>query len=462
MKRKLKSINNIPFLVCLTILLLNDFHLKAEYHNWLTGKLSDFCGLFVFVSFWTALFPNRKLAVYFSTGLFFVIWKSPYSQLFIDVSQNAYPIYRVVDVTDLITLLSLPIAFFYRSEDAMKLKVNPIPLAILTFISFCATSVPQPTQNFSQPQYVLFKSGIVNFEANDYPSNYQVYRFDSLVVISIKEIEIDKHAAIDDEFHKIQILGEIDLRLLRDSQEQYRKKSNLSDYLVLRDSLIVNGKTSINLKLDSVIDELNFNGTKLDGNFKRSNNDKLLIEGKYKNGIEDSVWTFYNKKGEIISRKHFQSGELIKTQRFENSILMVDQNHNTRADTIRNKYFHLAIISLLIIMLLTKLVLNYRKSEQKNIIQLSTFSSIAGIFLLPLAVLILAKSIATLIPHSYPTFFGIFFEVFWVYIVTAPLFLIVFYFLKLRSKFDWIFYLLLFSLSVVLIEEWIYLKTILN
>src|SRR5690606_29527757 len=163
------------------------------------------------------------------------------------------------------------------------------------------------------------------------------------------------------------------------------------------------------------IDELNFNGARMDGKFSRSNNGQFLIVGNYKKGVEDSIWSFYNKKGEIIYRKHFQSGQLIKTQRFENSILMVDQNHNTRADTIRNKYSQLAIISLLIIMLLTKLVSNHRKSEQKNIIQVSALSSIAGIYLLPLTVLILAKSMAMLMPHSYSTFFGVFFELFWVY-----------------------------------------------
>lgn len=42
MKTKLKSINNIPFLVSLVILILNDFYFKTIYHNWLTGKLSDF------------------------------------------------------------------------------------------------------------------------------------------------------------------------------------------------------------------------------------------------------------------------------------------------------------------------------------------------------------------------------------------------------------------------------------
>jgi hypothetical protein len=281
------------------------------------------------------------------------------------------------------------------------------------------------------------------------------------VIIGIKEIEIDKRAPIDDEFHKTQILTEIDLRLLRDSQEWHRRKSNLSDYYVLRDSLTVHRKTSITLKLDSVIDELNFKGTRLDGNFKRSNNDHLLIEGKYKNGIEDSVWTFYNSRSEVVSRKYFQNGELSRTEQFENSVQITEQNHNTRADTIRNKYFHLAIISLLILMASTKLVLNFKKSEQKDIIQPSNFSTIAGILLLPLAVLILAKFISTLIPNSYSSFFlGIFGEAILVYIVCTPLLLIVFYFLKLRSKFDLILYLLVFSLSVVLIEEWIYLRTI--
>lgn len=463
MKDKLKSISNIPFVIVLTILLLNDWYLKPEYHNWLTGKLSDFCGLFIFVSFWTALFPNRKLTVYFTTAVFFILWKSPSSQLFINFfSRNVYPIYRVVDITDLIALLVLPIAFAYKSGSAIKLKANPIPLAIITIISFCATSVPRPTQEFAQPQYLLFKSGIINFESNAHPSNYQVYPFDSLVVISIKEIEIDKDPLINDEFHKTQILEDIDLRLIRDSQERYRKNSKLSDFTMLRDSLVVNGKTSITLNLDSVIDELNFNGARMDGKFSRSNNGQFLIVGNYKKGVEDSIWSFYNKKGEIIYRKHFQSGQLIKTQRFENSILMVDQNHNTRADTIRNKYFQLAIISLLIIKVLTKLVSNHRKSEQKNIIQVSAFSSIAGIFLLPLTVLILAKSMAMLMPHSYSTFFGVFFELFWVYAITVPLFLIIFFVIKLRRKFDLIFYLLLFSLSVILIEEWIYLKSIMD
>src|SRR5688500_1726731 len=116
MKEKLRSLDNIHFVGCLAILLLNDFYLKAEYHNWLTGKLSDFCGLFVFASFWAALLPARRGTVCISTALLFVFWKSPYSQTFIDIfSQYLYAIDRVVDITDLIALPVLLVAFSHNT-----------------------------------------------------------------------------------------------------------------------------------------------------------------------------------------------------------------------------------------------------------------------------------------------------------------------------------------------------------
>src|SRR5690606_34709421 len=126
-----------------------------------------------------------------------------YSQTFIDLfSQNFYPIHRVVDITDLVALAILPITFFYKPNTSKSLNISPIPLAFLTVFSFCATSIPEPTQEFEQPQYLLFKSGIITFESSDYPSEYEVYHRDTLLIIDIKRIKIDKRAPIDDEFHK--------------------------------------------------------------------------------------------------------------------------------------------------------------------------------------------------------------------------------------------------------------------
>jgi hypothetical protein len=462
MKDRLRSIVNIPFLICLALLLLNDFYLKAVYHNTLTGKLSDFCGLFVFVTFWSAILPGRKQTIFFSTTLIFIVWKSPYSETFIDFfSRTFYPINRTVDITDLIALAILPIGFFYMRVSTTKLKVNPIPLAALTLFAFCATSVPDPSQKFEQPQYILFKSGVVNFSDSDYPSNYQVYDHDSLIVIGIQEMRIDKHAPIDDEFHKKQILVDLDLSLLRESQDRDGITGSQSYFKSLRDSLTIHGKTAVTLKLDSVVDELNFKDTRLDGKFKRiSDRNQLIIEGTFKNGIEDSTWTFYDRSNGIVVRKYFQDGELTKTEQFENSNLIATEDHDTRDDTITKKYFHLAILGVCIILMMAKLFSNYRRSQQKDIIQLSVFSAMACVGLLPLFVLIIANVISNFIPNAYWTFFGIVQEAFLIYVVTAPLFLLVLVFVKLRSWFDLILYILIFSLAVVFIEEWSFLKVI--
>ncbi|MFK7937171.1 MAG: hypothetical protein AB8G22_26890 [Saprospiraceae bacterium] len=56
---------SLPFILALTLLLLNDFYWKATYANFWTGKISDFAGLFVFILFWSTLFPKRKTTVYF-------------------------------------------------------------------------------------------------------------------------------------------------------------------------------------------------------------------------------------------------------------------------------------------------------------------------------------------------------------------------------------------------------------
>ena len=462
MKEKLKSINNIPFLVCLGILLLNDFYLKAEYHNWITGKLSDFSGLFIFVSFWAAIFPSKKQIVYFSTALLFIIWKSPFSQSFIDLfSHHLYPIYRVVDLTDLISLVILPVAYHYKQEDFSRLKLNPIILGVLTIFSFCATSVPQPSQKFKQPQYLLFKDEIKDIEDSKYPSIYQVYKLDSLVIVNIKELRIEKRAALEDEYHKTQILEDLDLRFLRYLKNSYRLQGELDDYKELLDSLIVNESTSIILKMDLISDHLKFKKARLDGKYKRFDNNNLIIEGQYKEGIEDSIWTFYNDQNEVISKKHFVNGELIKNQLFENSKIKTEINFNKRSETVRNKYFLLAFLLLLIMGLLTKLYGNHKKSEQSDIIQTSTLSKVAFTFVLPITILVMAKLMSSLIPNSYSIFFfGVFGELILVYIFLVPLLLLVLNLIKLRNKFDLIYYILLFALSIVLIEECIYLNAL--
>jgi hypothetical protein len=173
------------------------------------------------------------------------------------------------------------------------------------------------------------------------------------------------------------------------------------------------------------------------------------------------VWSFYDVESRLISRKYFEDGELTKTEFFENGALISEREHNTRQETIRNKYFHLVFIALLIVALVSRLVLNFKHSGQQDIIRVSGFWKIAGSASLPIVVFILAKLIASLVPNSYsPFFIGIFGEAILVCVVALPLFLIIFFFLKLRSRFDLVLYVLLFALLVVLTQEWIYLRDI--
>lgn len=462
-QNRLSGIANVPFVVGLSVLLLNDFYLKEQYHNWWTGKLSDVAGLFVFALFWSTLFPRRREVIFFLTALLFAVWKSPYADPFINLCGTyLFSIHRVVDITDLGALLILPLGFWYRPKNTSHVKVNPVLIALITIASFCATSVATPRQTFEPPQYLLFQRDVITVENSDYPARYSVYDLDSLILVRVQEIPIEQHPQLNDDFHKSAITADLDLRWLRASRQAYDITTQLSAFSSLRDSLVVRGKTSVSIALDSVIDVLSFKNSRLEGPFRKYSNDgQVLVHGKYKNGLQDSTWTFYNTHNEVISRKTFVNGELNKTTRYEDSILTSEQTHDTRHDTIIKKYFHLAIILLCIAAITAKLISNYRKDD-KPTLQLSHFSKIVMALGLPLIIIVISMFIASYIPNpSSPGFFEMFGKLFFGYVVMTPLFVFIFYLLELKNYIDLIFYILLFSLSIVMIEEYMNLKSLL-
>ncbi|MBI5288860.1 MAG: hypothetical protein HY873_07795 [Chloroflexi bacterium] len=147
MDRAARVLTSVGFVAGLLLLLANDFVLKQAYPGVLTGKLSDFAGLFIFPMFWSALFPRRTREIYLATALGFVWWKSPLSQGAID-GWNAggiFEIGRVVDYTDLVALVVLPISHTcLRISEAgatggLRLRVAPIVFGFAAF-SFAATS----------------------------------------------------------------------------------------------------------------------------------------------------------------------------------------------------------------------------------------------------------------------------------------------------------------------------------
>jgi hypothetical protein len=118
MRPDLRVLCSPGFLAALLLLLLNDCALKQLFPGVLTGKLSDFAGLFVFPMFWAAFAPRRRTFAYASTALCFIFWKSSYSQPIIDC-WNALPFFnirRTVDPTDLLALSVLPLSYRYTAR----------------------------------------------------------------------------------------------------------------------------------------------------------------------------------------------------------------------------------------------------------------------------------------------------------------------------------------------------------
>src|SRR5438128_688958 len=81
------------------VLLLNDFVLKAAFHNWLTGKLSDVAGLAAVTLFCCALWPRHVWTIGCAVAALFVWWKSPLSQPALDMMNGFAPwhVSRTVD-----------------------------------------------------------------------------------------------------------------------------------------------------------------------------------------------------------------------------------------------------------------------------------------------------------------------------------------------------------------------------
>lgn len=136
------------FLISIFLLLINDLYLKYEYHNSLTGKLSDFVGLFAFPYFFSCLLRKKVKLIYLFTAIFFAIWKSQFSQPIFDfVNSIGIGINRTVDYTDFIALLILPFSYWYYKKSNFQLLwvpskiLKPIVIGSSMF-SFIATTLP--------------------------------------------------------------------------------------------------------------------------------------------------------------------------------------------------------------------------------------------------------------------------------------------------------------------------------
>lgn len=141
-----------PAFVCaLALLIANDAWFKPLFHNALTGKLSDFAGVFAFAYFWSALIGRRETTVHALVGLAFVWWKSSWAQPAIEAwnALGVWPVARVVDASDLLALTILPLSWRLVRAPRVVARIEALPgparaakwtLAAVAVFAFTATS----------------------------------------------------------------------------------------------------------------------------------------------------------------------------------------------------------------------------------------------------------------------------------------------------------------------------------
>jgi hypothetical protein len=122
------------------LLALNDFWLKAEFHNVFTGKLSDFAGTALWVLFWEAWLPQRfRRHLYCLSAILFVWFKSPLSEGILQVLH----LQRVVDYSDLYALLVLLPLYFLNKKINFVTWHPTVFTSLIALFLFGATSPPR-------------------------------------------------------------------------------------------------------------------------------------------------------------------------------------------------------------------------------------------------------------------------------------------------------------------------------
>lgn len=138
-------------IVGLALLAVNDFFWKDFYHNWFTGKLSDFAGLWSVSLLSVAIVKARPRTIFLFWACSFIFWKSSSSQPFIDyVNGLGFPkIGRVTDSTDLIAISIIPFALSYAKK-RIKLPglefssiLRKIAILSMVCVSFIFTTATQ-------------------------------------------------------------------------------------------------------------------------------------------------------------------------------------------------------------------------------------------------------------------------------------------------------------------------------
>lgn len=174
------KITHPVFIISLLLLIINDWYFKAAFHNEITGKLSDFAGLFAFPFLFSVLFPKYKTSIHICTGLLFIFWNSEFSQFIINhLNEIGLPIARTVDMTDNVALLALIVSYQCLNYQ-IDYQLNPFlrqTLIIVSFLAFAATSMPP---RHSRKFVDINKKYQFNFPKSELVSKFNMVQLESV------------------------------------------------------------------------------------------------------------------------------------------------------------------------------------------------------------------------------------------------------------------------------------------
>jgi tetratricopeptide (TPR) repeat protein len=133
------------YLGAVTALALNDHVLKQALPGVITGKLSDFAGLFAFAVFLSVAIRRHIPVIHALIAAAFVAWKSPLSDPLIEAWNATTPfrIARVVDYSDLVGLSVLPLSVAYLRRRWWTIApgaARAVAVATMSLLVFAATS----------------------------------------------------------------------------------------------------------------------------------------------------------------------------------------------------------------------------------------------------------------------------------------------------------------------------------
>lgn len=302
MKRNKFLLLNYVFIVSIILLFINDHFLKLYFHNWFTGKFSDFLGMIIFPLFLAYIFPKLRTFSVFVSFVLFIFWNSPFSEGFIDFYNQISPIAvaRVVDYTDFIAFIFLVIPFLLIKYDALlqPLKIRKISSALVLIPSVFVMMATSPP-----PYYRFGSNGLVSFQ--DYSFKMQKSKTEALDELKNRNILLKKDTLMIIRTNNISseslIMNGTDLKTLEVDKEILKKelerKIQFYDYYII-DSLKIGdetlkdirfeleelSKSKVKIILKSVVlEERNTNNKKLQKKFRKIYRELLKKEFLNKN-----------------------------------------------------------------------------------------------------------------------------------------------------------------------------------